>query len=242
MMKKTILFLLTTLWVLAAPAQVQKDFLAFDQAFIPVWYHVYGDQLPEAVNALPALRLQWQRLQQSFVAQHPGDRFWKETVIAVNDRLEEAEDALSEHRTDLAYNQIDLIKYELMEARRRNRLVYVLDDWYDLHERVFEVTCIAGDDLLDLLEWNEFVHLTRQMENHWQGLRPSDPGMDTETWPPALQQQGQAFDEALLKYLEAVESADQATVQEQEKPFNDAVFNLLAAFGIFDQDAILFIK
>ena len=241
-MKNAILFLLTTIWVHSARAQSQEIFIPFDQAFIPVWYHSYRQQLPEAVNAIPTLRMQWDRLQQNYAATNPDDQLWHETVATVNHRLEEVEDALSEHNVNLAYNQLDVIKYELMEVRRRNGVSHFIDDWYNLHEAVFEVTCVARDELLDLLEWNEFVSLTRRVEAHWIALEPGATQAVELEWPQTLQQRYDLFGEALYRYREAVDSADQLKVQLQETTFNDAAFELLAAFGLFNQNIILFIR
>lgn len=235
---KVLTILVSTLIILLqTPTGIQKDLAKFDEAFIPVWYHTYKEELPEAVNSLSNLSHQWGEFQKKYPDYYPNDEEWPAFAGIVGERLEEVADALSEHNIELAYNQLDMVKYEMFDLRRRKKIVYSLDAWYDLHELTFEITCTANDDLLDLLEWSEFAMLVNQLDQRWEALRKGIP--DHQPFAGDRVAQGkykmarQTFDNALKNYRQALETANQVEVQKLEKALNDAAFELLVPFGNF---------
>ncbi len=225
-MKYLIALLATFTIVLQVQAGIQEDLVEFDRAFIPVWYHTYSDDLPKAVNGLPLLEAQWKNLKAGWKAEAPQDQYLDDIFTIIENRLEETADALSEHNLALAYNQLDHIKYELMELRRQQGIRYQLDDLYNFHEMVFHVICIADDDLLDLMEWREFERVVHEMNIGWTLLARMDFGKSGGAYK-------HQFTEALLDFNQNMETAQQLAVQKSGLTLKDAAFDLLIPFGNF---------
>ena len=210
----------------------------FDKAFIPTWYYVGLQNVDEAKSSVFYLSFEWQQLENRYGKHLPGDEDWQETFRRVNDWLDEAFRAIDGNCFELAYNQLDHVRYEMMDLRRRHQIDYYLDYLFDFEDTMNEVLEVANDDMLCLMEWNEFESLVHRMNAQWQrALRQEIDGELFKLDPLKLrhlQSNQQLVTSELQAFDEAMKTGDQCEVILAGESLRPAYMQVLTKFGNFN--------
>ncbi|MFT5912767.1 MAG: hypothetical protein ACI9XO_004309, partial [Paraglaciecola sp.] len=124
-----------------------------------------------AKSAVFNLKTNWQQLQYQTKNMLPEDIDWQERLRRTDNWLSDAMVSIDAHQQEYTLAELDHARYELTEIRRLKGVPYYLDDLYDFQENVEAVYDVASDDMLCLLEWEEFEKLVGDLNKEWQNVQ-----------------------------------------------------------------------
>lgn len=218
---------------------IKDSMIQFDRAFIPAWYCAYTGDLDGAEKAMIPLTREWQRFEQTYrdPIYQKGD--WTESVRLTGNWIEEANCAIEDGDLRRALVQLDHARYELMDLRYLYEIDnYYLDAVWNLETTIAVAIETAEDRKLKLLEWEEFVDLSKGVNHAWQNLlrEPFDPETFemTEADRLMLARRKSDLNKAIQNYLKAVDTADGDRFEIAAKNMEPAYLNFLASFGDFE--------
>ncbi len=218
---------------------VRNDMIKFDRAFIPVFYYASIGELSAAEKAMYPLISRWQHYQSPAHFVNKESKNWDETVRLIGAWLEGANCALQEKDAYRALIQLDHARYELADLRFRSGIEdYYLDYVWDLEVSMYMVIDVSNDQMIDLLEFNEFEMLGEELEKAWVNVLNSsyDKGL-IECTPDELRYvnyQKEKFSIALVALFESIDAADRCKFADAALALEPAYLNFMAMFGDFD--------
>lgn len=145
---------------------IQNKIVAFDEAFVPVWYYAYTNQPEEVAQAVFYLDQAWAALRADYqdVVGYQSD--WEETYNCVNDFIRGVVQAAEYHEVNTVLLDMEYIKFELMQLRARYEVDYYLDNVW-----AFQMDYALVKELTEtgyyFREWNEFDCLINEMNESW---------------------------------------------------------------------------
>ncbi len=220
------------------PAEdIRQDMVQFDQAFIPLWFHIYEGDLSKAKSEVFYVNFKWQQLKNRYGEASP-DGAWQDAFCRTDEWLGDAYAAIDRNDGRLALNQLNHARYELMELRSQYGIAYYLDEVYRFQEIVQAIAEVVHDDKLCLLEWNELEAMIGRMNTNWvritqQALDMKLYELDRET--QLKLQKGQArVAEKLLYFNDQVAKANQLLLAEAIRPLEKEALYQMRLFGKFD--------
>lgn len=161
-----------------ANSKLVKDMVQFDQAFIPVLYHVKNGKMAEAKKATLQMRFYWMKLKNrhQFLVNDPA---WEDAFCRADDWIDDALQLMHENEPHLTYIQLNQARYEMTELRRQFKIDYYLDYVFNFQEMVETLSEVLHDEKLYLLEWNQLESMIGRMNATWlmmrrQQLNPAD--------------------------------------------------------------------
>lgn len=223
---------------------LKKAMVQFDQAFIPVLMATDEGNIYQAKSGVFYLEFQWQKLNKKYGNLLAGNEDWQETFRRVNEWLGDAYFAIDNNNAELACNQLEHVKYELMELRRIQGIDYYLDDLFDFKLITDRITRIAHDDKLKLLEWKEYADLVKATQVSWRIIK-SKP-VDFQVYELnkekvlLLRKYQNNMSTILDDLVMSLDSADQAAVAKQTQALDPAMRQLIRLFGNFEEDRTYF--
>ena len=219
---------------------IQEDIIELDKRFIPVWYYASKMDLENAVAANQLLQAEWNHFSSNYQSLETADRLWKESFDLIGAWINESNKALKDGNIQLAFVQLDHVKYEWINFKLQFGFNYFLDDLYDLHESIAWVREIVLDDKLCLLEWNELEFLVQTVIQNWDSFDPvthEDLEMVKINNREEVDEKSKQIMIALSKLQKATDTADQCQVQDVALPAEMAALELIRCFGNFELDA-----
>jgi len=223
---------------------LKKEMIAFDRVFIPAYFYSYVGQTENARKAMSPLIHQWREMDGKYANLKAGSEDWRESFRLTGGWLEEAIQALDEEDPSSALCQLDHARYELIDLRWRYKIDYYLDAYWDLEGIIAVVVETSEDQMLGLMDWKEFMELSRDMRKEWERLKnnPLVPEAHelSEEKALSLVERQVAFEETLLYFEQAVASADLCEVRERGKEVEIAYFNCLLLFGDFGASEVYY--
>lgn len=240
-MKKAILLLIGFTFLGACEVKdIHKDMVQFDKAFIPAIYHVYHQDASRAKKAVFALAFQWQQFNQTYKNMLPRNEDWTETFRLVDGWLQDAFMAIDGNRWDLAWVQLDHVRFEWMELRMRHRIPYYLDNIWEFQMAYDLVIEVAKDPNLCMLQWTEFEELVYDLNQLWYPVEHERPLLAVWGWDPAtfaqFETQRRTIAECLDRFNESVACADRENLALDCEDINPALWRMLALFGEVNQN------
>lgn len=234
------LFVLTFLVLIAGcnTSKVEKAMVEFDEAFIPVYYYTYIDDLERAEKAQTILNLKYQHLYSNFEEIATQAHEWRASFEMVAGWLEEAQFAIRENDADLALLQLDHARYELMDLRWREDIPYYLDNVYDLEATIDLVVEVSTDPMLELYEWCELEKMVEDLEEAWRAVHLAnvDPRIFNFDNLAKAKEADRKFNLglAIKTFTIAAEYADAAVVANAAYNLEVAYLDYLDIFGDFE--------
>ncbi len=218
---------------------IKKDMAGFDRAFIPVFYNTTLGDFKAAQNAMYVLRGKWQHYQSDFHPKAGESEDWKETIRMIGAWLEETECALEEGDAYRALIQLDHARYELVDLRLRANIDdYYLDYLWDFEMSMYAVIDVANDQMIDLLEFNEFEVLVKEVQMAWKDLDERDLNkrlFDLHRGKlPEWNFRKERLGHTVKLLLEAVETADRCLFADAALDIEPAYLDYMAMFGNFE--------
>ncbi len=214
---------------------IRSSMVRFDQAFLPALEYTLRGDIQQAKRAVFYLEFQWRKLRSRLDNRYPGEG---RHLSRIDDWLGDAYYAIDANCPVTAANQLEHVKYELMVLRDRHDIDYYLDGLFDFQGGLETVAEAAGDEMLCLMEWAEFVALTEALEREWLGIRhrPFDAALYEFDAAKLrrLRYEQQRMADALENFAKAVEKADRRKVEEASKALEPAFDEVLRLFGNYE--------
>jgi hypothetical protein len=233
MMTSTIMFGNTSI-----PAEdIRQDMVQFDQAFIPLWFHIYEGNLSKAKSEVFYVNFKWQQLKNRY-GEASDDGAWQDAFCRTEEWLGDAYAAIDHNDGRLALNQLNHARYELMELRSQYGIPYYLDEIYRFQELVQAIAEVVHDDKMCMLEWSELETMIGRMNTNWvrvtqQVLNANLYELDRDT-QQKLQKGRSRVAEKLLYFNDQVTEADQLLLAEAIRPLEREALYQMRLFGKFD--------
>ncbi len=234
-MRSLLILLLTPSVFSCQDIDYRKGMVHFDQAFLPVMLYVYEGNLVQAKKAVFNLNFQWRRLQNQHQGAIHSDTEWAERFRRIDGWLDDAYYAIDGNRPLTAINQLEHVKYELIALRRKYNIDYYLDYLYDFQSAADMLAETANDEMLCLLEWEEFTALGQHTEKQWRRvlIQPFDAELyEFDDEQVQLLRQRQAEVTRRLAHLSKVmECADREQIARASIALEPALMNVIRLFG-----------
>lgn len=216
---------------------IRRDMAQFDQAFIPLWFHVYEGNMTEAKKGVFMVNFKWRQLKNRY-GRALEDGMWQDAFCRAEEWLSDAFAAIDQNKERLALNQLNHVRYELMELRSQYNIPYYLDEVYRFQEIVRSVAEVVHDDKLCLLEWSELEAMIGRMNTAWVRVKQLE-------WEPALYELDRKGQEKiqntqdritthLLNFNEQLAQANQLLLAEAVRPLEREALYQMRLFGKFD--------
>lgn len=147
---------------------IEKDMVHFDEAYVPVLYYVYNSDLDNASDAMYLLDARWQQFNNKYQIIFRDDVDELDRLRYIDDWLNDATDAIFRNDRQIALNQLDHVKYEMMEIRRSHKMAYFLDYLWDFEgalSMLGEATC---EDSTLVCSTDEVAFLVDETQYLWK--------------------------------------------------------------------------
>lgn len=221
--------------------EVRKSMVHFDRAFIPVLIYAYEGDIHQAKRSVFYLEFQWQKLQKKYEGYLPDEA---EALNRISAWLGDAYYAIDANSPATAANQLEHVKYELMELRRRYGIDYYPDGLYDFQSTIDLLADAAGDELMCRIEWDEYEHLINRAQGAWKAVmeQPFDAGLYEfdETRLGQLKAKQHVMEEVLVEFAETFSCANRQDLAVASQGLQPAFFEVLRLFGSFEASQTYF--
>ena len=175
-MKKQIFYLTILSLVICNPIHSQSDplmFTSFDNAVFDVWQVVYEQNDKHLGGKIEQLNKEWLKTKSSISENAECGRLYCDSFCSDIDFTISVIGTLAESKY---YHYIEeSILYLTQEfyflRERYNNQVYLSDLLWQSYKLSFEINEAADDQMLDLLEWNEFENKFCQLQQYWQSYK-----------------------------------------------------------------------
>lgn len=218
--------------------ELEQAMISFDQAFIPVFYYSYTNDLGSAEKAMDVLDSKWKDLQIRFERLNPPAHEWHASFQMVTAWLNEAEQAIDMKNADLALIQLDHARYELMDLRWREGMTYYLDKVWDLEATIDLAVQTGTDVLLDLEEWQDFTCMAGDVNEAWKVVDQADWKVATFGFTKTDKEEEIRRKEylrlAIEDFMEVIKKGDRCLAEDAVKEMEIAYLNYMFLFGDFE--------
>lgn len=216
---------------------IREDMVYFDQAFIPLWFHVYEGNMSAAKSEVFYVNFKWQQLKNRH-GKSSSDGDWQDAFCRAEEWLGDAFMAIDHNDSRLALNQLNHARYEMMELRKKYHIDYYLDEVYRFQEIVQAIAEVVHDDKLCMLEWNEVEAMIGRMNTTWVRITQFELDtrlfdVDRDTKEKLKNGQQRIADELLFFNLQ-LEQANQLLLAEAIRPLEKDALHQMRLFGKFD--------
>ena len=218
-------------------ADIRKDFVHFDQAFLPVLSYVSENNIYEAKRAVFHLGYHWQQLKnrhEMAVAQPD----WQHAFRRVDKHLNAAFFAIDANQKEQALLQLERIKQELIDLRSSYKIDYYLDYLYDFQATATVLQSTVEDEMLTLLEWEDVMAMAVEMNRKWNVViaKRFDAALyefdETQQWK--FNTTLESATNALNKVNVAMDCAERLEVAKASKKLELAFAEVIRLFGDFE--------
>ncbi len=145
--------------------QVAEKMVDFDKKFIPINYWIYKGNIPKAQKASIAISLEWEKLSQ-YLSEEDSPEL--ASIRYVGARLLEINTYLDAQNQEKAEKECEYLVLEMMSLRQELGMDYYLDYLYDFQLVLDFIIDTTGDEMFDLVEWEEFEDLVDDLQGYWQ--------------------------------------------------------------------------
>lgn len=221
-------------------ADIRKEFVQFDQAFLPVLFYVSESNSFEAKRAVFHLGYHWQQLQHRYQTK-VNESLWTGTFTKVDKCLNAAFFAIDANRFEEALTQLEQVKWLFFALRTNYKIDYYLDHLYKFQSQLTELNEIVSDEMLNLMEWEDVMAMSVDLNRQWNVVMAKQVDADlfelnnTQLWK--LRVTKQAVNDAMDQLNAAMDAADREEVNNASQKLNLALLEILRLFGNFDQAA-----
>lgn len=214
------------------------------------------DQLTEADNLERELLITWVALerndlrvaqeynratQQSWAASHeqykdvPLTKEQQRSITSIHKWMDNLDFSIRYGQVERAITSIQLIQHEIRSARPRSGQPHPADLLYSFYLDWQEVSEVSHDQMMCLLEWNEFEGLYELADKQWrsyqrsQGLLAADqvfPGLGTNSLQ--AEQGAVALSQSLDEFAEVLRQGNHTLTQGPCETVNRRFFDYLA--------------
>lgn len=209
----------------------------FDEAYVPVFYHVYKNDLDKASSSMFLLDARWQKFQDKYQLLFKDDIDGLERLRYIDDWLCDTKDAIFRNDQFTAMVQLDHMKYEMMEIRRSYKMEYFLDYLWDFEGALSMLSEVSCEDNTLVCSPDELAFLIEEAIYLWQIVDEAENMPFSKVFGGHEMARFEQFKNEVTKNLKLVE-AEKYSSQKNLAATVDRTFesfmNLLTLFGDFD--------
>jgi len=209
-----------------------------EKLYAELLYNIYQDSLSKAQQAGVDLSIQLNNLQKQW--RRPMN---KKALSDCRFRLDRAHDAFSDVKYALedknlkaAKIHLDRATYELAQADEYAFTQLYLGTFYNFFANWQEVRHIVNDQMLCLMEWNEFVWWVNLANSDWLKIKCINPNQAIYAWKEgdwaAFRSLREELDNKLEAFWQSIPRGDQCLSQEYANEANTALWELIRHFGV----------
>lgn len=234
MLKLSLILVLAFSARLVKAQDVQKAMVQFDQAFIPVWFYTHEGKVLKAKASIFPLEFQWQQFRMKYAESVEAEE-WRFTFDRIDDWLADAYYAIDANQLEIAFNQLEFVKYELRQLRRLYGIYYYLDELYDFQDALAVLVEASADPALCRMDWNEFEDMADAVHLQWRGVMSRYFDADLHGFDDkdlALYQARQEkLERVLARFSAMVKYTDREALAAASSELEPAFYELLRLFG-----------
>lgn len=219
---------------------IRKDFVHFDQAFLPVLFYVAENNIYEAKRAVFHLGYHWQQLKN----RHEMTKTqldWQKTFRSVDKRLNAAFFAIDANQQERALLQLNAVKRELINLRFNYKIDYYIDYLYDFQTTATVLQETVEDEMLTLLEWEDVMAMAVELNRKWNVVTTKKFNAELyefdedQLWK--LHTTMESVSDTLQEINAAMDCAERLKVAKATKKLELALMEVLRLFGNFEEAA-----
>ena len=227
----------------AAHADMKKDFVAFDRAFIPPLAITNQEKVNPSRKAMKILMQNWEAFKAKYYDANPQDPKWKEDFDHIDRQIQEAAKIVKSGKNLMAAHEaLEEIRIITMELRKRNNMEYYLDpltQFHTLMEAIFHTGQDNSPDDLDQGMISDLKETVSEAQALWRkiGGIPFDKDLYgfTDQMVAQMKQYHSAEAAALDKAQKAIETGDKKAIIAAAKGVKDNYAQMYKMFGDFDR-------
>ncbi|MBW1945898.1 MAG: hypothetical protein JRJ51_24185, partial [Deltaproteobacteria bacterium] len=227
----------------ASHADIKKDFVAFDRAFIPPLAITNQEKVKPSRKAMKILIPNWETFKAKYYDSNPKDAKWKENFDHIDRQIQESAKIVKSGKNLMsAHEELEEIRIITLELRKRNHIDYYLDPLTRFHilmEEIFHTGKDNSPEDLDKGMINDLKETVAEAKALWQEIErvPFDKDLYGFTDPMVAQMKGfqKAEAVALDKVRMATESGDKKVIIKTAKGVKSNYAQMYKMFGDFDR-------
>ena len=226
----------------ASHANIQKDFVAFDRAFIPPLAITNQEKVKPSRKAMKILKQNWEAFKAKYYESNPKDAKWKEDFDRIDRQIQEAAKIIKEGANLMsAHEALEEIRIITLELRKRNNIDYYLDpmtEFHSLMEQIFHAGKDNSPEDLDKGMITDLKEAVAAAEALWRKIGEFPFDKDLYGFSDAMVAQMKKFHEeemaALGNVSKAIEAGDKKAIIKAAKGVKSNYAQMYKMFGDFD--------
>lgn len=227
----------------ASHADIKKDFVGFDKAFIPPLAITNQEKLKPSKKAMKVLKQDWEAFKTKYYDSNPKDPMWKEDFDRIEGQIQEAAKIVKSGKNLMhAHEALEEIRIITLKLRKRNNIDYFLDpmtEFHSLMEQIFHTGSDNSPGDLDKGMIDDLKVATAEAQALWKkiGEYPFDKDLYGFSDDMVAKMKGfhKAEIAALSKVNKAIESGDKKAIIKASKGVKSNYAKLYKMFGDFDR-------
>lgn len=227
----------------ASHADIRKDFVAFDRAFIPPLAITNQEKVKPSKKAMKILKQEWESFKAKYYESNPKDPKWKEDFDSIDRQIQEAAKIVkSGEKLMSAHEALEEIRIITLKLRKRNNIDYFLDPMTEFHalmEQIFHTGKDNSPEDLDKGMIDDLKEAVAEAQALWKkmGEMPFDKDLYGFSDAMVAQMKGlhKAETAALAKVNKAIESGDKKAIIKAAKGVKENYAKSYKMFGNFNR-------
>ena len=216
---------------------VERDMVHFDEAYVPVLYYVYKNDMDKATNSMYLLNARWQQFQNKYHYIFKDDADGMERLRYVDDWLGDASHAIFQNDRHTALMQLDHVKYEMMEIRRSYKVEYFLDYLWDFEGALSMLGEASCNDISLVCSADELAFLIDETQYLWEIVVEARNVPFTKIIDKETLMRFELYKKEVTKNMRRVEAEKYGSIENIASSVDDtydSFMNLLTLFGDFN--------
>ncbi len=142
------------------------DMSQFDKAYIPALFYTNQNNAEYSARSIDGLLRVWN----GFMSRHKNpelpDSLWGRDIGQIDKLIGNAAEIVYKQQSlDSAHENLERVRYVLLEMRERNDIEYYMDDLTRFHAEMEKIVEIAGDKENNELEQSELSRINSHLDN-----------------------------------------------------------------------------
>ncbi len=227
----------------ASHANIQKDFVAFDRAFIPPLAITNQEKVKPSRKAMKILIQDWEAFKAKYYDSNPKDAKWKEDFDRIERQIREAAKIVkSGEKLMSAHEALEEIRIITLELRKRNNIPYFLDPMTEFHtlmEQIFHAGKDNSPEDLDAGMIDDLKEAVAEAKALWRKIGEFPFDKDLYGFSDAMVAQMKKYHEAEAAALDnvnkAIDSGDKKAIIKAAMGVKSNYAQTYKMFGDFDR-------